>query len=116
MLQDFTFPLVLSLGLLAAGLLGFAALLTKYREKLLNNFHQKVFMTVALGITSAATILFLNISLFRELDTTKLIALFGDPKTSLLWYFRLGLAFVIGNAILLLALRSIIKAVYRARY
>lgn len=107
------FYMALAVAIVALGIAALYFLLNRYRDKLLNNFGQKIWMTALLGSTYAALFLLLNSYLERWVLRQSLrhslvenfAFLVGNP-----WFFiKFGLAFFLFNACLILAFRSLYK-------
>lgn len=101
----------LGIAIFAGGLLIFFFLLKRYKEKLLINFEQKIWMTVALGVTYLGLFLLLNgslVSLPKQDWVENFPFLIKHP-----WLLiKAGLTLFLFNACLILAFRSIYKGIF----
>lgn len=94
--------------ILAAGLIAFIWLLKHYQDKLLKNFSQKIWMTVGLGLMFAFLFLCGNLLLIYWIDPAVFVQNFSIYLKNPWFLIRMGLAFFVLNAYLILALRTLI--------
>lgn len=103
---------VISIGILILGTVCFLYLVNSYGDKLLINFAQKIWMTFWLGIVFASIFILANYVMAKLLDPQKIIANMRDYAGQPGFLFRMGLAYFVLNACLIMAFRSMIKALY----
>jgi hypothetical protein len=96
--------------ILAFGLIVFIGLLKKYQDRLLKNFSQKIWMTGCLGLMFASLFLMGNFLLIYWVDPATFVQNFPTYIQHPWFLIRMGLAFFVLNAFLILALRALIIA------
>ena len=113
--SEWSLLVVLSLVILIVGVGALGFLLMRYRDKLLSNFSQKIWMTVFLGFSFSSLFLLGNGVLAYWFSRSVVVENFALYVAHPWVLIRIGLTCFILNAVLILAFRSMIKTLYQLK-
>lgn len=112
---EWSWWILLSMVILIVGIAALTLLLAYFKNKLLANFSQKIWMTFSLGLAFALMFILGNGFLALWFRSHFVVQDFLIHASEIPFFFRIGLTCFIMNAFLILAFRSLFKILYRLK-